>query len=268
MTCPLCGKPIADTGTVCHACTARTARDLDHIAEHWHDLQITLTRQDRIGDPAKATAEQPLPFNVTASSVADAIRNTLTTWARDIENARGATPPADTPALARWLGDQTAWLRHRDDGGEAIDELGSCWQLLRGAIDRPPPRAYCGPCDTCGADLYATPGRLTVVCRACEVEYDIRARREWLLSVADDTLAHAGLIARALDELGEPVKSERIRQWAARGRLVAKGRDHIGRPLYAVKDVRTLVNAEETRLIESAKRRASRRHHPQHAATS
>lgn len=250
-TCPMCDHPIADAGTACHDCQGKTATNLRSLADHWPQLTITLTRQDRIGDPAPSGAETPLMFSEKAHDVANIITNTLTTWARDIEEQRGSTAPSRTPTLARWLADQTTWLRHRDYGPEALDELDHCWHLLRTTIDRPPKRTYAGPCDHCRRDMYAAQGAPSVQCRDCGATYDVNARREWLLEQADHTLAHASLIARALDELGEPIKSDRIRQWASRGRLIPKATDHAGRALYAVHEVRALIRQEEERVRDS-----------------
>lgn len=257
--CPLCDKPIADTGYVCHACADHARDSLLRIAGDWADLETTRLRQDRIGDPGPASTEPPLPYNPRAAEVAWVIQNTLTTWAREIATTRGGEAPALVPDLARWLAEQAGWLRQRPEGEQALDELDSCSDLLRAAIDRPGPAVFCGRCDVCDRDLRARPGAATVECRRCDVTYDVTARREYLLELANDTLAHASLIARALDELGEPVKPERIRQWASRGRLHAKGKDAAGRPLYAVRDVRSLVS-EDTRTGTGRRGRTTRRH--------
>lgn len=285
--CPICFHPVADTGVICHKCTGHLRRDLERLASRIIDLQQTITRQDRIGDPGPS-AETPLVFSYAASDVLEVAVNTLTTWVRDIEEQRGITmpltleparpvgpvcrgcqhetcveilrQPARIPIEARcalWLSTQVDWLRHRDYAEEVYGELAYTCSAVTHAVDRPVPRQYVGPCDVCGKDMYAARNAGVVKCRPCDLEYDVADRREWLLEQADDQLVHAGLLARALSDLGEPIKSERIRQWASRGLLTAKAHDAAGRPLYAVRDVRDLLrNMQLRRQLDAAVRRA------------
>ena len=52
-----------------------------------------------------------------------------------------------------------------------------------------------------------------------------------------DQLETAANFGAAVTDLGEPVTPEVIRKWAGGGRLVAKSKNHRGRPIYRVGDV-------------------------------
>lgn len=67
-------------------------------------------------------------------------------------------------------------------------------------------------------------------------QYDVAERRVWLLDSAEDVLAHAALIARALSALGHKVGVDRLYKRAERGRTVAKTVDMRGWPLYRIGD--------------------------------
>lgn len=251
--CPTCGKPIADTGYLCHECSRELKSVLLRIGMLHRHLDITITRRDRIGEPGRSTAEAPLPFNWRASHAKASIDNMLTTWARHVEAERDQPvhvhgtwePPVE---CALWLAVNVPWMRHRPEVTQVYDEARDALNLLRRTIDRPPARRYVGPCDTCHADMYADPWVSETSCpKGCAGTYAITDRVEWLLEQADDQLAHAGLLARAITDLGEPIKSDRIRQWAARGRLVSRGTDPSGRALYSVRDVRGLLHDDQRR---------------------
>ncbi len=96
--CPVC-EAQQDAGLLCSACCDRLERELGDVAAIVAELDVTLSRQDRIssssggGESDKAKSEDsglaPLkhtrsPINVRAMTAADDLQNTLTTWARDL----------------------------------------------------------------------------------------------------------------------------------------------------------------------------------------
>src|SRR5690606_22826324 len=138
-----------------------------------------------------------------------------------------------------------------DIGPEAVDEITDAVAGCHRVIDRRPDRWYAGPC-TAGADEgqggtdpYALRSGGTVACRRGEAVYDVADRRKWLLEEAEDRLAHATEIARAVSWLGAtPLTPDRVRQWAARERLTAKAHDSRGRALYRIGDAIDLLAAD------------------------
>jgi len=117
--CPICGKPIHDNAYICASCGQTLTTALNHIADLHSELDVTLTRQARIGStngPAQApevdpdplpknvilwgVAVQPLPFHLGASKVAHDVANTISTWARVIlEERRMELPPIPEPPI-------------------------------------------------------------------------------------------------------------------------------------------------------------------------
>lgn len=142
-----------------------------------------------------------------------------------------------TADALRYIAANTAWLAHHLEAGQAFDELEYVCKLVDTAIDSRPPHVYAGPCDVCRKDMYAEQGAEVVVCRLCNLSYPMAERQEHLLRLVADQLDTASNISAAVTELGENVTPDVIRKWAERGRLIAKGHDHRGRPMYRVGDV-------------------------------
>jgi hypothetical protein len=153
-------------------------------------------------------------------------------------------PPQDLPGLAAWLRPRVGWLRHHPDGQRAHNEIINAVRAARATIDSPAEKLYAGPCDGCSNDLYGRPGAAIVECTECDKVYDIQARRRYLLRSAEDQLASATEIARAITRLGQPVSTEKIRGYANRGRLLAHGQRRIGNrtiPLYRLGHVLDII---------------------------
>ena len=116
---PICGKPIHDNAYICGPCGQALTKALHHIADLHSELDVTLTRQARIGstngpahppevDPDSqpknvilwGVAVQSLPFHLGASKVAHDVGNTISTWARVIlEERRMELPPIPEPPI-------------------------------------------------------------------------------------------------------------------------------------------------------------------------
>lgn len=280
-TCPRCDKPVRDQATICHRCATRLERDLGDVPAVAADLEAVLARQTRTGDTlGRPSAETPVPYHGRASEVLGTLRAVLVGWVRDLHRDRDregpacracrhascralrATEwPADTlPAMAGWLLDRGPALRRHPAADDLAAEVHDAMAAALVVADRPPERLYAGPCDGdgCPGSVYGDLGSPTVACDACGAEYDTEARRRWLLAAAEDQLAPASQLARALTALDRPVTVERIWQWASRGRLAAHGVDLRGRPTYRVGDVRTLLDADAARQAGRRTRRERR----------
>jgi hypothetical protein len=273
--CPRCDRPIHDQAYICGPCGSRLAKDLAAVVAIAGEAWTTIARQAANGAGSGRSAEKPLPFSWEAADATDSASNVLITWARHIAEERGIPwmPPPSVQGplcanracrgcasiaasrrrlhpmswIARWLREQLDWLRHRREATEAFDELHDACRLLVRTVDRPPVRWYAGPCDGCTLDLYAMPGAAKVRCRECGTDHDAEARKMWLLECAEDLLAHAALVAKALTALGYPVAEATVRSYAHRGRILEKGRDEQARALYRVGDVLELVRDNERR---------------------
>lgn len=247
--CPVCGQPIIDVGYVCLSCGISLTKALQRIAELWPETEMTLTRQVRNGDPIGG-GEAPLMFAYDASEVRWVVTNTLTTWARHVSETRGRTIPhhperSTVVVAAAYLISEVPWIRHQEEAEALLGEVLACRGWCERVVFGYGPTRFVGPCDVCGRDMYARPGMPKVECRPCDLEYDVAARREWLLDMAEDRLERASDIVRALCGLQHQVTRQDVKNWDARGRIVPRGRDQLGRPLYRVGDVLSLVLERE-----------------------
>jgi hypothetical protein len=240
--CPGCARPTADAA-LCAACTTSLLADLALIPGLAAELEITRTKQDHIGDPSTRGSQNiPLGYRPMALEIADVLHITLTTWAREVAAAAGSSPldvPARHPAtLAVWLAEHAEHARHLAEAGHLAEEVGYAVRQARRAIDRPPDRAYVGPCDDCTADLYAHPRAEHTACQGCGAVYPVAARREWLLAALREHLATAGEIALGVGDLyGQPVTRKLINLWHHRKHLPERGSTRDGWPLFRIGDV-------------------------------
>lgn len=263
MTCR-CGRSTRDGAFVCDHCADQLARALGDVAWLTDELETTITRQRALpAEGGSAGRETGLPWHEKASEALRGLKALLVSWARfcEEESVRHSSPrtrPLDAhddhpTALAGWLLWRVDGLTLLDIGAEAVDEITDAVATCRRVIDRRPDRWYAGPCtheddgEMCGADLYARHATGTVTCRVCGSEYDVAERRAWLLAEAEDRLADASTVARAVSWLGaEPLTPDRVWKWAERGRIAVKGH-HGKRPLYRIGDAIDLLAGDTTK---------------------
>lgn len=297
-TCDLCDRPVPDQAYVCDRCTDREAESLRIIASLAGEVESAVAKLVGHGLAVGGGGGHghPLPVDLVAAEKAAAVGNTVSTWARHVALTRGVEVPRTRPPLegpvcrtnicrhlscaevrsprrevgvataARFLTGQLGWLRHRPEAAEALGELHQAALQLQRLLGGRPPRWYAGQCwellddgQRCTAELYASPGASSVRCPECGKVHEAAYRKDWLLQEASDTLAHAELIARALTALGiEAVTGSRVRNLAARGRLVAHGADAADRPLYRVGDVLDLVHEQARVEAERVAKREAR----------
>jgi hypothetical protein len=281
---PLCSKCI-HTFEVALANIAVYASELDTVRSRQTAFG------DRAG--TSRSAEKPLPVDLRVHPVEWDARSTLLGWVDFVTEHRGeyvGIPVVTIEGMAEWLTASSEWLRHRNEAPDALDEIIDLERRLGRLVDAPAERWYAGPCTarqehngetcrcachngagvpcdmvggcglaftqsgTCETDMYARAGSRTVKCPECDVEYNVDARREWLLDAAEDQLAPAMLIARAVATLaGADITPELVRKWAERGRISVRSHDTRGKALYRVGDVLDVIAQEAAK---PAKRRA------------
>lgn len=233
------------------------------------DLAVSQARQGRTSNGGGSrSAQQPLPWSEKARDASIVLTRVLTSWAATIVRLRGVSGPDDErPAVvAAWLLHHVDWIRHHDQAAVAYADIVDAVEQAQRVIDRRADRWYAGPCGEpldddsgdCKAELYAKPGAPTVTCPGCGAQYDVGARRQWLLAAAEDQWAYATLIARAITALGQHVTPARIWKWNERNRIRVRSVDQRGRPLYRIGDVLDLL-AEEARTQAEKTQRATRR---------
>lgn len=244
-----CGRATRDEAYVCDGCLDGFSRALGEVPWADAELDLTLTGQRgvdyRRGGGARPS-EARLPVNMGASEAQSHLRATLVAWVKFCaeEKVRHQSPhtglPADNmAAMSRWLMWRVDGLGLLDIGPEAVSEVTLAVERSKRVIDRPADKWYAGPCDAteeCVGELYATSKSGNIACPECGAGYDVAARREWLLEAAEDRLVNAADLARAVSWLGTvPLTAHRVRQWAVRERIFARGHDGKS-PLYRVGD--------------------------------
>lgn len=245
-TIPTCTRPTVDTGFICWPDTEHLAENLRWVAANAGELATTIAKQSRTGGAAaRGSSDDRLPIDWAAIIDRDTIHATLTAWARDMLTIRtGLQPPPDTiPGIATWIADHITWYRQRDYAAQVWDELGYTVSTMRSAIDSRGERQFIGPCGAepepgqqCEADVYARPGAAFTTCSACGTQFDVAARRDWLLDLARDRLEPASVIATIVQSWTPyTITSAAVRKWIERSRLQAAGTDPAtGRTLYPV----------------------------------
>lgn len=251
--CAICSSPTGDSGRLCRTHTDELHRDLQAVGWIVGELEVTITRQDRVAAERHGgrSAERPLPFNLRASDKASDLNTTINAWALDTsrlgEDERDQLSEhhhTDTTAVAGWLARNLHTLRQHEEAGQAHDEITNAIREAKRAIDRPLERVFAGPCGEpidgapdCREDLYAAPGKAHATCKACGSHHDMAQRREWMLSIIEDQVAYSGLLAGLVSNLGVQIGSSTIRRYAAAGRIHAISVDAKRRPLYRIGDV-------------------------------
>jgi len=232
---------------LCPHCTHALVADLRRVDELADQLDATISRQTRTATGVGVTSrpsERPLPVDLTAAEIRADLVNVLTTWARDVADRTGTTAAnvAAMPTAAAFLLAHESTLRTHPAAAELHDEITDAIHRAWRAVDRPAERRFVGPCDECGADMYARPHAAEHTCRDCGARYDADERRAWLLEQARDRIETASTIARALPGLlGTNVTPAMIRGYVHRGRLLPRPPDPSGRARFRVGDVIDLV---------------------------
>lgn len=248
-TCVRCEKPTAD-GYACTSCTNRARGQLATIAELAPAARDVVHRLVRRGaGPVSGKPGSRPPLDLEAAERLDAVQNTLGGWVRHTVEERGIHPPNlphgfDVLApSARFLAEQVEWMRHRAEVDEFLDDVDSCVRRIAGMANGPQPGRYAGPCSTevdgktCGQDVTARPGASYGTCRACGAQYDVDEQQAWMRGEIEGYLARPVEIAGMLLRLGFPVGYSTIAAYAAKGRIVERGRDEQDRPLFRIGDV-------------------------------
>lgn len=253
--CANCKSEITDAVTVCTACLDDIATELRTAQDCLHELVITATRQDVIGDKqarVAGTREQPLGYRPAVAEAETQLGSTLAYWGRLVAAANGVPlyelPVARASQLARWLANQRETIKRHEGAALLLAELRVANVTARRLIDRPAERVYLGRCD-CERELYARERAHEVVCGGCQAVHNVGDRRTWLRDLIRDQYATAADIAAGIGELhGTDINRKTINQWHHRHRLISRGLSPDGHPLFRVGDVLDLANPRPPRL--------------------
>jgi hypothetical protein len=251
MTCA-CGKPTRDDAYSCDECGDKTARALGDVPWLIDELEVTITKQRAAidGDGA-ASAETPLMYHLPAAEKRDALRHSLVTAVRFCveEGVRNSDPGPEWPednmtSMSRWLLWRVDGLALNDMGEEITRGVRDAVRACRHIIDKPPERAYAGPCPECKRDLYHRHDAAEVKCPGCGQRWDVAEVNEWMRERISTHLADRMVTAREgsmlLGRFGLPVEQGTIDKWRERNRVSEAGHNDVGHRLYRWNELLTL----------------------------
>lgn len=273
LTCPSCGALTTD-GLLCTRETDELKLHLAQLPGLLRELDTNLTRQNQSGGGSdkirNKDAPRPLPYDGNASEVGDVVKNTLSTWVRELDAGDTDNLANNSRSLAHWLLARFERIRGHQAAGEIAEEISYCVKLIRRAIDVRADRSYLGPCQQivdaapCATQLYAPAGREAYDCPKCGTPVNVADRRAELLGMVADQEATVGTCAQVLALFGLDVKAATIQNWSRPRisrdgttwppRLWSSGFNEEGARLYRVGDVETLIHeAVETKVAKKWK---------------
>lgn len=243
-----------DPKTGHHRCAGELRAMLVKARRVLRDLDVTLSRQDRIGGPSisneiKRTKKvnQPLPYSVIASEAADVLlAQTVTRWVALIHRATaGWTAPMPVDPFA-WLDEKADAICRRGFHPGLLEEVAAGLANAEDALDGAKAWLECGSCETCGQRMAGKPDRGHVECRSCGAVYDVAERRVRMLADAESRQVTATEAVRLVGLLyagnEERVHSDHLHRatvakWYSRGDLSSGGNDVDGHPTFRFGDV-------------------------------
>jgi hypothetical protein len=218
MTCTACtGR---STLFLCGPCQSKLRDLLEHLPQWITHLEEAAIGQVCLGDggggrstarrePFKGDDEPPQGdpallrrflaagrVNARASTMLDAVRNSLTTWTRHLGETRGIVfvRPGfigpllpghvrlanTTPAVLAFLAENVGAIACDEAAGECLAELEDHVRAIEKVINRPLAMRYLGPCRTfdertrrsCGTQLQCREDVLEVTCPKCRHTYN------------------------------------------------------------------------------------------------
>jgi DNA-directed RNA polymerase subunit RPC12/RpoP len=239
-----CGQPTRDDAYTCDTCGDRFARALGDIPWLVEELETTITKQRAaVEGDGSASAETPLMYHLPAAEKRDALRAALVTAVRfcNEEGVRNSDPGPEWPkdnleSMSRWLLWRVDGLALNDMGEQMAQGVRDAVRACRRVIDKPPERAYAGPCPECKRDLYHRHDAAEVSCRGCGSRWDVSEMNDWMRRRINEHMTDRLVTAREgstlLGRFGLPIEQGTIDKWHTRNRLVESGRNKAGHRLY------------------------------------
>jgi hypothetical protein len=262
ITCVTCDRPSPDGAYLCQAdCWPALDSDLHLLGWLDHQLTVTRTRQSRLaGGGRRPAGDQPLGYGAGAATAQDALRNTVTTWARDLWLGRVWPVGTTITTLVTAMRNDPAPIRLHPAADQIVRDVERHRDWALSVINPLDDEATYGVCDaeladggTCGAYLYGEADAAWVRCRTCHTQHETRERRDWMRRRMEVHYFRAATLARLLPRMiDRPVSASGIRNWTARGKLIRTSTDADGWITYCCGDVITVALTTTTREREGA----------------
>lgn len=230
--CQACTAPTGDTVFLCRDCIQKLATDIASVTWMIRELETTLTRQARFvrqSDSGMArSATTPLPWDERAAQVTKLLDRRVHHWAIEVSllNREDPRDPLSVQLqgsggvveVSRWLWRNLSTLRIHEQAGRAYDELRDVCQQAHETVDRPPDLVTYGMCGAelpnrviCHEYLYGAPNQLTLECRRCHTQFQLKERRDWMLAYVSNMMGTTGEIATYLTASGMGITPDAVR---------------------------------------------------------
>lgn len=217
------------------------------------ELDLQMSRQSRAAPRyGGRSAETPIPFDSRAAKAHATLSDLLTTWARRYHAP--TTALAGPRRSADWLRFHVPMIALTPHAESMFVDLEQASAYAIGIIDNPESKDYIGICSSlidgkfCNVDLYAVQGMESLTCPHCGTVHDVGGRRETMFNAADDLLLNGIDIARIAGVMGVRITAAGVYRWRFRGRLIPRGTNAEGHPLYRLGDVLELARASPLRI--------------------
>ncbi|WP_269939031.1 hypothetical protein [Arthrobacter sp. HY1533] len=258
--CLVCAAQLKDVW-LCGRHLAQLRDTLRRLPALARDLEDTIAKQDRMNKSVGSSGKggtKPLILNVDASEVMRTLRSTLLVWTHVTYRTIGSAPASfQIHDMAYHLDRVLDKLVAHQPIGALYAEVMHAARMVTQAVDLPPSTAglqYAGPCGavfpndvTCTHQLWARPREDNITCPRCGTEWNVPDRRDNALDAAEDILATADTISRALTAQGVDVTAQNVYDWRRRGKLTPAGTNKANQPVYRVGDVLDIIDEMHTK---------------------
>ncbi|MGZ4530744.1 MAG: hypothetical protein ACXVXP_00160 [Mycobacteriaceae bacterium] len=248
MSCYHCGASVDNGLALCDLCQRKARAIFDVLPIYFRNL--ARWRPGRAGarpvPGSRVLYDGETRGDQTGDRISDRLdeaANALTTWARQLADARPYLGRLlDRLALAKREerideAQMVAWLCKGFDRyltsvatidwcGEFLRDLDHHETVLRGLTETSVPGWYAGGCKRCDSGTYVVPGLTWVTCGGCGVTTYARDHLEMILDEARPWVAAPKAIAQAIvalldTEASVPRLHERMKKWAQREKITA-----------------------------------------------
>lgn len=243
-TCPITGEPLAPGETISRTAAARLRTLVSDLPTLMEDATYALTTH-RQGTGTGGVASSRPPLSLGLLSEIDDMRDAVDTWVAAVREWASPTThyrPGDWPMARAILTRHADHLRRWEHAPQLLEEM--TYALHRIEHLTSPTRAerrFIGPCPECMQDVMALPEAATATCHGCGTLIDVGEALASLREQLVDVWMPREWARRAAEIVtGRAIKSDTVKKWVRRGRLVTRTGD-LGAPLVRVGDLVALV---------------------------
>lgn len=237
MTCLVCEYTTAAGLYLCNHCDTRFRGILDRVPATLKTAAATLANQGvqpRVGSAGTSAPGAPLNLDMAERLGEYERRLTeLAHWVNGREEPNLLRIFTTTFHAAEYLRAMAHTMRQREYVADIYLELRDLERRVISAADRPLVKRPLGECGALGLDEQGTvtkcPGIVeghetatTGRCKECHREHDLTDRITERFAQAWHHVAPLSVVVKALNAAGYPIKYERAKKWAQRGKLAPR----------------------------------------------